>query len=55
MLSSVYNTRRVICRLLASGSDDLNVILWDPCKHKKLASVRTAHSGNIFSVKVSAE
>lgn len=37
--------------LLASGSDDVQVIVWDPFRHKKLATIRTGHSGNIFSVK----
>ena len=39
--------------LLASGSDDRYVILWDPLKHKKLTAINTGHQGNIFSVKVS--
>lgn len=38
-------------RLLASGSDDTNVIIWDPFRHKKLVVVPTRHIGNIFSVK----
>ncbi|CAL1543216.1 unnamed protein product [Lymnaea stagnalis] len=37
--------------ILASGSDDLHVILWDPFKHKTISKVRTGHQGNIFSVK----
>lgn len=39
-------------RLLASGSDDRNVIVWDPFKspHKR-HSIETGHDGNIFSVK----
>ncbi|KAH9500217.1 WD and tetratricopeptide repeats containing protein [Bulinus truncatus] len=37
--------------ILASGSDDLNIILWDPFKHKMLSKLRTGHQGNIFSVK----
>ncbi|KAJ8965028.1 hypothetical protein NQ314_004426 [Rhamnusium bicolor] len=36
---------------LASGSDDTNVILWDPFRHKQLQVVPTHHIGNIFSVK----
>lgn len=36
---------------LASGSDDTNVILWDPFRHKKLHVIPTHHIGNIFSVK----
>lgn len=37
--------------LLASGSDDLNVILWDPFRNRTKATVSTGHQGNIFSVK----
>ncbi|XP_074645517.1 WD and tetratricopeptide repeats protein 1-like [Tubulanus polymorphus] len=37
--------------LLASGSDDVNVIIWDPFRHKRLISIPTVHQGNIFSVK----
>lgn len=37
--------------LLASGSDDVHIILWDPFKHKKLHSIQSGHHGNIFSVK----
>uniref|UniRef100_A0A8D2J3B8 WD and tetratricopeptide repeats 1 n=1 Tax=Varanus komodoensis TaxID=61221 RepID=A0A8D2J3B8_VARKO len=37
--------------LLASGSDDQNAIVWDPLHHKKLLSMQTGHSANIFSVK----
>ncbi|XP_005097163.1 WD and tetratricopeptide repeats protein 1 [Aplysia californica] len=37
--------------MLASGSDDRHVILWDPFKHKTITSIRTGHQGNIFSVK----
>ncbi|KAK7108463.1 WD and tetratricopeptide repeats protein 1-like [Littorina saxatilis] len=37
--------------LLASGSDDVQVIIWDPFRHRSLAVVRTGHQGNIFSVK----
>ncbi|KAG1655228.1 WD and tetratricopeptide repeats protein 1 [Nymphon striatum] len=36
---------------LISGSDDVNVILWDPFRHKKLQTLQTGHYGNIFSVK----
>ncbi|KAK9874970.1 hypothetical protein WA026_005786 [Henosepilachna vigintioctopunctata] len=36
---------------LASGSDDTNVIYWDPFRHKNLAVIPTPHIGNIFSVK----
>ncbi|KAJ8918994.1 hypothetical protein NQ315_016898 [Exocentrus adspersus] len=38
-------------RHLASGSDDTNVILWDPFRHKQLQVIPTHHIGNIFSVK----
>lgn len=41
------------CRILASGSDDMNIILWDPFRYKSLKVLRTRHVGNIFSVKVS--
>ncbi|XP_066994576.2 WD and tetratricopeptide repeats protein 1 [Anabrus simplex] len=37
--------------ILASASDDVQVILWDPFLHKKLHTVQTDHHGNIFSVK----
>lgn len=39
--------------LLASGSDDQHTIVWDPLNHKKLLSMHTGHTANIFSVKVS--
>ncbi len=39
-------------RLVASGSDDVQVIIWDPFLHKSVTTVRTGHQGNIFSVKV---
>ena len=38
--------------LLASGSDDVTAILWDPYQHKAMATMQTGHTGNIFSVKV---
>lgn len=38
--------------ILASGSDDLKVILWDPLLKRKLTVIDTGHQGNIFSVKV---
>ncbi|XP_035215285.1 WD and tetratricopeptide repeats protein 1-like, partial [Stegodyphus dumicola] len=37
--------------LLASGSDDLHINLWDPFMHRKLQSIQSGHLGNIFSVK----
>lgn len=37
--------------LLASGSDDVQVILWDPFRKKNMATIRTGHQGNIFTVK----
>ncbi|KAG9510632.1 WD and tetratricopeptide repeats protein 1 [Fragariocoptes setiger] len=37
--------------ILASGSDDQDVILWNPFARKKLKTVSTGHTGNIFSVK----
>lgn len=37
--------------LLASGSDDVQIIIWDPLRHRKVTSIRTGHQGNIFSVK----
>ncbi|KAM9806359.1 WD and tetratricopeptide repeats protein 1 isoform X1 [Syngnathus typhle] len=37
--------------LLASGSDDQHAIIWDPFKLKKLTTMHTGHSANIFSVK----
>lgn len=37
--------------LLASGSDDLHAIIWDPHRHKQICTLRTGHHGNVFSVK----
>lgn len=34
---------------MASGSDDLNLIIWDPLKQKQVNKIRTPHRGNIFS------
>jgi len=42
----------LLCSLLASGSDDVQVIIWDPFRKKQLTTIRTGHNGNIFSVKV---
>jgi WD and tetratricopeptide repeat-containing protein 1 len=41
--------------LLASGSDDQTAIIWDAVAHRTKLIHRTGHSGNIFSVKVSAK
>ncbi|XP_022089925.1 WD and tetratricopeptide repeats protein 1-like [Acanthaster planci] len=38
-------------RLLGSGSDDFNAIVWDPHRRRRLCVLRTGHHGNIFSVK----
>ncbi|KAH1021874.1 hypothetical protein HUJ04_011358 [Dendroctonus ponderosae] len=38
-------------RLLASGSDDTKVIIWEPMKHRRPHILSTIHVGNIFSVK----
>ena len=38
--------------ILASGSDDFHVMLWDPFRRKRIADIDTGHQGNIFSVKV---
>ena len=40
---------------LLSGSDDQQLVLWDPFRLKALQTVRTQHTGNIFSVKVGIE
>ncbi|KAK3596933.1 hypothetical protein CHS0354_002500 [Potamilus streckersoni] len=37
--------------LLASGSDDVQIMIWDPFKKKSKAIIHTGHQGNIFSVK----
>lgn len=36
---------------MASGSDDLRIILWDPFRRKELNRIETKHRGNIFGVK----
>ncbi|XP_069358026.1 WD and tetratricopeptide repeats protein 1 isoform X1 [Maniola hyperantus] len=41
--------------VLASASDDLHVILWDPYRYKQLHNISTGHTGNIFSVKFLSE
>lgn len=38
-------------RILASGSDDRDVILWDSVRGNSKAVIKTGHEGNIFSVK----
>lgn len=38
--------------MLASGSDDLKIKLWDPFRRKLITTIDTQHHGNIFSVKV---
>ena len=40
--------------ILASGSDDIHIMLWDPFLKRKLADIDTGHQGNIFSVKVNS-
>ncbi|RWS12151.1 WD and tetratricopeptide repeats protein 1-like protein, partial [Dinothrombium tinctorium] len=37
--------------LLASGSDDCQIIIWDPFSRRKLKTIQSGHQGNIFSVK----
>lgn len=37
--------------LLASGSDDLHILFWDPFRHRIVQDLVTPHTGNIFSVK----
>ncbi|ESO93249.1 hypothetical protein LOTGIDRAFT_189887, partial [Lottia gigantea] len=37
--------------LLASGSDDVQIMIWDAFRHKQVTSLRTGHQGNIFAVK----
>lgn len=38
-------------KLLASGSDDNHVIIWNAFEHKVALDMLTPHQGNIFSVK----
>lgn len=42
-----------LSRILASTSDDKDIILWDPFRYEKKLVLHTGHHGNIFSVKVS--
>lgn len=37
--------------ILASGSDDVQIMLWDPFRHRKLHTIPSGHHGNIFSIK----
>ncbi|KAI4489570.1 hypothetical protein M0802_011007 [Mischocyttarus mexicanus] len=38
-------------KILASASDDTNIILWDPFRYEKKVVIQTGHRGNIFSAK----
>ncbi|XP_051158774.1 WD and tetratricopeptide repeats protein 1 [Leptopilina boulardi] len=38
-------------QILASASDDMHIILWDPFRYEKKLALNTGHNGNIFSVK----
>ncbi|EFN75923.1 WD and tetratricopeptide repeats protein 1 [Harpegnathos saltator] len=38
-------------QILASASDDKDIILWDPFRYEKKLVLHTGHHGNIFSVK----
>ncbi|CAH8429513.1 unnamed protein product [Dicrocoelium dendriticum] len=37
--------------LLASGSDDFCIIIWNPFERRNIFTMHTGHAGNIFSVK----
>ncbi|KAF8785368.1 WD and tetratricopeptide repeats protein 1 like protein [Argiope bruennichi] len=50
-LESAVTETAMYTGLLASGSDDLQILLWDPFLHKKLHSIPSGHHGNLFSVK----
>ena len=52
MLTVIHCLFLLFYSLLASGSDDVQVIIWDPFRQKALSTIRTGHNGNIFSVKV---
>lgn len=41
--------------ILASGSDDYTIKLWDPYRNRLRNSISTQHTGNIFSVKFMPE
>ncbi|XP_022814314.1 DDB1- and CUL4-associated factor 8 isoform X2 [Spodoptera litura] len=38
-------------QLLASGSDDTNVVLWDWARNKALSTIKTGHKSNVFQSK----
>jgi WD repeat-containing protein 42A len=38
--------------ILASGSDDLNIVLWDWARGKKKFHYESGHSGNVFQVSI---
>ncbi len=38
--------------LLASGSDDLEIKIWNIYEKRLVASMNSGHTGNIFSTKV---
>lgn len=48
---SMYYGLFIFSSVLASASDDLRFILWDPFRHRKLHTFETGHHGNIFTVK----
>ena len=52
MILSVLLIFCLFCSILASASDDMKVILWDPFRKKKKLTLQTGHGGNIFTVKV---
>lgn len=37
--------------LLASGSDDLDIVIWDWAKHKKVLHYDSGHASNVFQVR----
>jgi len=37
--------------LLASGSDDLDIVIWDWAKGKKKIAYESGHTSNVFQVK----
>ena len=39
-------------RLLSSGSDDFNIIIWDIKRRRPQVTIQSGHEGNIFAVKV---